>query len=71
MIKKFHEFFKVRKNVTYEHARFNRHSQQLEESAEQFITCLYSLAESYEYGDVKSEMRDHILVGIHDRALSE
>ena len=39
---------------------------------EQFITSLYNLAENCEYGEMKGEMiRDHIIVGICDRALSE
>ena len=39
---------------------------------EQFITSLYSLAEYCEYGEMKDEMiRDRIVVGIRDRALSE
>ena len=39
---------------------------------EHFITSLYNLAENCNYGEMKAEMiRDCIVVGIHDRALSE
>ena len=39
---------------------------------EQFITSLYNLAENCEYGEMKGEMiRDRIVVGTRDRALSE
>ena len=39
---------------------------------EQFITSLYSLAEHCEYGEMKDEtIRDHIVVGIRDRPISE
>ena len=61
-------FFRVRKNVIFERTRFNRRSQQPDESAEQFITCLYTLAENCVYGDLRD---DCIIVGIHDGALSE
>jgi len=46
VIRKFDAFFKVRKNVIFERARFNRRVQRQDESAEQFITSLYSLAEN-------------------------
>ena len=72
VIAKFDAFFKVRKNIIFERARFNGRSQREGESVEQFITSLYSLAEYCEYGEMKDEMiRNRIVVGIHDRALSE
>ena len=55
-------------------ARFNRRSQKPGKFAEQFITSLYSysLAENCAYGDLTNEMiRDRIVVGIRDEALSE
>ena len=43
-----------------------------DESVEQFITNLYQLVEHCEYGDLRDEMiRDRIVVGIQDSALSE
>ena len=72
VIAQFDTFFKVRKNVIFERARFNGHSQREGESVEQFITSLYSLAEHCEYGEMKDEMiRDRIIIGIRDRPLSE
>ena len=42
------------------------------ESAEQYITCLYSLIETCEYGTFKEEMlRDRLVVGIRDAAMSQ
>ena len=39
---------------------------------EQFITSLYNLVETCDFGDLKNEMiRDRIVVGIRDQALSE
>ena len=46
VLAKFDTDFKVRKNVIFEHARFNRRVQEHEESVEQFITSLYSLSEN-------------------------
>ena len=42
------------------------------ESVEQYITILYSLIKNCEYGNLASEMlRDRLVVGIQDTALSE
>jgi len=56
VIAKFDAFFKVRKNIIFEQARFNRRNQKEGESVEQFITSLYNLAKYCEYGDIKGEM---------------
>ena len=72
VMSKLDSFFQVRKNVIYEHARFNRRMQLADESVEQFITNLYQLVEHCEYGNLRDEMiRDRIVVGIRDSALSE
>ena len=72
VIAAFDTFFKVRKNIIFERARFNSRSQREGKSVEQFITSLYNLAENCEYRELKGEMiRDRIVVGIRDRALSE
>ena len=63
VIKKFDDFFKVRKNTIFERARFNQHEG---ESAEHYI---YDLAANCE---LMSEMiRDRLVVGIRDSGLSE
>ena len=42
------------------------------EKAQQYITCLYSLIETCEYGTFKEEMlRDRLVVGIRDAAMSQ
>ena len=72
VITKLNGFFKVRKNVIFERARFNRRNQQQGESAEQYIIVLYELAEDCEYGALHSEMiRDRPVVGVRDITLSE
>ena len=72
IIKKFDEFFATRRNIIYERTRFNLRTQQPGESAEQFIIALYTLSEWCEYGDMREELiRDRLVVGILDSALSE
>ena len=68
----FNAFFKVRRNVIFERARFNRRNQQEGESVEKYIVALCSLSENCEYGDLRDEMiRDRLVVGIKDVSLSE
>ena len=72
VIAKFKEFFRIRRNVIFERARFNRRNQLEEESIEQYITALYELVETCEYGGFQQEMlRNRIVIGIRDQALSE
>ena len=69
---KFDRHFIQRRNVIFERARFNRRKQEEGESAETFITALFSLAEHCGYGNLHDEMiRDRIVVGIRNSALSE
>ena len=71
VIAKLDAFFKVWRNIIFEQARFNRRNQLEGESAEQYIMELYKLAESWNYGDMKTEMiRDRLVVGIRDIVLS-
>ena len=72
VLEKFDSHFQVRRNLIFERARFNKRDQREGESAEQYITALYQLAERCEYRDFKSEMiRDKLVVGIRNTALSE
>ena len=72
IIAKFDAYFQVRKNVIYERARFNRRNQQSGETAEQYIMALYALAKNCDYGGMTDEMiRDRLVIGIRDSALSE
>ena len=69
---KFDGFFKIRKNVIIERAKFNKHSQLPDEPAEQFIASLYNLASDCNFGELKNKLiRDRIVVGIRDNSLSE
>ena len=72
VLEKFNDYFKVRKNVIFERARFNRRNQLKGEPAEQYITELYRLVETCEYGELTPEMiRDRLVIGIQDSRLSE
>ena len=65
VIKKFDAFFHVRRNLIFERAQFNKRCQADRESVEQFITCLYSLANQCDFGDLRESMiRSRIVVGI-------
>ena len=71
VIGQFDLFFKVRKNVILEWANFNCRCQGHNETEEQFITCLYRLAENSEYCKLKDQMiHNHIVVGVRDLSLS-
>jgi len=72
VLEKFDEYFKVRHNVIFERARFNRRNQHPGESAEDYITVLHQLAQGCEYGEMTDELiRDRLVVGIRDESLSE
>ena len=72
VIAKLDEYYQVRRNVIYECARFNRRDQEKDETAEQYISALYTLVEHCEYGDMKEELlRDRLVIGVRDTALSD
>ena len=65
-------FFKVRRNVIFERARFNRRCQREGEPIDTYIMELYKLTENCDYGALTAEMiRDRIVVGIRDETLSK
>ena len=69
---KFDSFFKVRRNVIFERALFNRRYQTEGETAEQYIVALYNLASNCDYGEMQDQMiRDRLVVGIRNNSLSE
>ncbi len=72
ILAKFDAYFKVRENVIFKHARFNRRNEQEGESIEEYITALYALVQSCDYGMLQEQLlRDRIVIGIRDTALSE
>ena len=72
VMRKLDKHFQVRRNVIFERARFNRRDQLDGETAEKYITELYSLVEHCDYGTMTEEMlRDRLVVGIRDKTMSE
>ena len=72
VLEEFDKHFIKRRNVIYERARFNSRKQEEGEPVDVFITALYTLAEHCNYGTLHDEMiRDRIVVGIRNAALSE
>ncbi|UYV82470.1 K02A2.6-like [Cordylochernes scorpioides] len=72
VIECFERHFIPRRNIIYERARFNQRCQQEGEKVNEFITALHSLAEHCNFGMLHDELiRDRIVVGVRDRALSE
>ena len=66
VIEKFDAHFKVQCNVIFERARFNKRDQLESESAEEYITTLYSLIDTCDYAAMKDEMLRDRLIGICD-----
>ncbi len=79
LIKKIEDFFKVRHNVLAECQKFNKRCQgkkedgrAVDETVEDFINSLYTLAETCEYGELKDELiRDRIIAGAKEEKLSD
>ena len=71
VIDKFDQYFKVRRNVIFERAKFNCRDQLEGETAETYIAELYSLVEHCDYGQLMAEMvHDRLVIGIRDKVLS-
>ena len=69
---KYEDYFMVARNIIIERAVFNARCQMLTETVDDYITDLYSLAQTLKYGNMKEELiRDRIVVGIRDEKLSQ
>ncbi|UYV82707.1 K02A2.6-like [Cordylochernes scorpioides] len=72
VLKAFDSHFCVRKNIIYERAKFNSRIQEDREPVDEFITSLYKLADGCEFEGLHEQLiRDRIVVGVRDKALSE
>jgi hypothetical protein len=72
VIQKFDDFYIVKKNIVYERVQFNRRHQEPNETANEFITALFKLSETCEYGELRNQLiRDRLVVGIANDKLSE
>jgi len=62
----------VRRNIVFERSQFNNRDQGKDESAEAYITTLYSMVHHLCFGKLHDELlRYRIVVGIKDKNLSE
>ena len=64
-------YFKPKKYVIFERARFYRRNQMTGEPVEQFIRALYELADNCDFSDRSAQIRDRLVVGILDERLSK
>ena len=72
VVSAFEVHFKIRRNVIVERARFNKRNQMEGESAEEYITVLYGLIETCEFGALKEQLlKDRLVVGIRNGNLSD
>lgn len=72
LVDKFTKHYVPKVNVIFERARFNRRIQQEGESVEDFIADLNPLSQNCGYKELRDELiRDQIVIGIRDQALSE
>lgn len=69
---KFDKYFDIRTNVIFERAQFNSRRQGPGETTNDFITALYKLVATCNYGNKRDELlRDRIVLGISDKELSK
>ena len=72
VLEKFQGHFVKWRNLIYEHTKFNQRIQQAGKSVENFITDLYVLSETCNYGELTNKIiRVRIVVGIGDDSMAE
>ena len=72
ILQKFEDYCTPHKNITYERHLFNRRSQEVGETFDQFYTHLCHLSHTCEFGNMTDQMiRDRIVVGIQNPGLRE
>ena len=71
IIEMFDRHFTPRVNVIHERAKFHQRYQSAGENIETFVRALYDLAEHAAFDNKDTAIRDRLVVGLHDRELSE
>ena len=69
VLEQFERYCELRKNIPFEHYRFNRRCQEAGESYDQYRTALRKLAEICDFGSII--MRDRLVFGIRDSKTRE
>ena len=73
VLQKFAEYCQPRKNVPFERYRFNRRTQEVGESYDQYQTALRKLAEGCDFDTITPDemLRDRLIFGIRDSKVRE
>ena len=73
VLQKFAEYCQPRKNVPFERYRFNRRTQEVGESYDQYKTALRKLAEGCDFDTITPDemLRDRLIFGIRDSKVRE
>jgi hypothetical protein len=71
LVRKFDEYFVIKKNVIYERSRLQQRRQQQGETVEEFYRSLKELARHCSYKDEDDQIRDRLVVGLLDSRLKE
>ncbi|KAL4706285.1 hypothetical protein ACJJTC_017452 [Scirpophaga incertulas] len=68
IVENFNNYFNPKKNVVFERFKFNSRKQNEDERVDDFITNLYKLSETCEYGDLTEELiRDRIVIELKEK----
>jgi hypothetical protein len=71
VLRKFDDFFGVQKNLVFEYAQFVKRKQQPGKCATDYITAVFKLAETCEFGELRERLiMCQLAVGISDEGLS-
>ena len=71
VMEKFDNYFKPRRNEIRLRKNFHQRSQRADETLEQYITALHTLAEPCKFSDPKERIRDQFFAGLKDDELSQ
>ena len=72
IVQKFETYCTPKKNTTYERHKFFTRNQKSDETIDQYVTELRTMAKNCEFGDLcDSLIRDRIICGIPDNTLRE
>ncbi|KAL8614894.1 hypothetical protein ACOMHN_042852 [Nucella lapillus] len=69
--KAFTEYFMPKRNIIHERAVFHRCNQQIGETIQEYVRALHDLAETAEFTDKDTTIRDRLFLGVQDSQLSE
>ena len=71
LVKKFDDYFLVKRNIIHERTKFQERKQLESETVEEFYRALCSLVTHCEYRDTDELVRDRLVVGLRDIKLKE